>query len=91
MTPLRKPGESGAFTRLKRKVAPFILRRHKEEVLAELPEKVIVIRNVFMTKLQEEIYHTILEELKDEIKEAVANRGIEKSHITVLSALTKLR
>lgn len=91
VTPLRKSGEADSFSRLKQKVAPFILRRRKEEVLTELPEKIISIQNVFMTKLQEDTYHTILEELKDEIKEAVANRGLGRSQITVLSALTKLR
>lgn len=91
VTPLRKSGETANFTHLKQKVAPFILRRRKEEVLTELPQKIITIQNVFMTKLQEDTYQTILEQLKDEIKEAVANRGIGKSHITILSALTKLR
>jgi superfamily II DNA or RNA helicase len=92
VTPLRKSaGDPQDLTRLKQKVAPFILRRRKEEVLTELPEKIIAIQNVFMTKLQEDTYHTILEQLKEEIMQTVSNRGFAKSHITVLAALTKLR
>ena len=63
VTPLKKSGDQEVLKLLKQKVAPFILRR-KEEVLTELPEKVISQQNVFMTKLQGGTYRTILEDLK---------------------------
>lgn len=92
VSPLSNPdGDQPEIVRLRQKVAPFILRRRKEEVLAELPEKIITVQNVFMTKLQEDTYHTILKQLKEEIAETVASLGLAKSHITVLAALTKLR
>ncbi|HBE80896.1 MAG TPA: helicase SNF2 [Firmicutes bacterium] len=92
VTPLRKSvGDTESLTRLRQKVAPFILRRRKEEVLTELPEKIISIQNIFMTKLQADTYHTILEQVKADIIDTVTNRGLAKSHITVLAALTKLR
>ncbi|HBF36918.1 MAG TPA: helicase SNF2 [Firmicutes bacterium] len=92
VTPLRKaPGDQTGLNRLRQKVAPFILRRRKEEVLTELPEKITTIQNVYMTKLQEDLYHTILSELKEEIIQTISSRGLASSHITVLAALTKLR
>jgi SNF2 family DNA or RNA helicase len=92
VTPLRKASsDQTVLTGLRQKVAPFILRRRKEEVLTELPEKITMIQNVFMTKLQEDTYHAILTQLKEEIIQTVSSRGFANSHITVLAALTKLR
>ncbi len=92
VTPLRKaPGDPKGLAGLRQKVAPFILRRRKEEVLTELPEKITMIQNVFMTKLQEDTYHAILNQLKEEIIQTISSRGFANSHITVLAALTKLR
>jgi superfamily II DNA or RNA helicase len=91
VTPLKKSGEQTVLKLLKQKVSPFILRRKKEEVLTELPEKVVALQNVYMTKLQEDTYRAILEDLKDKILESINTNGLAGSRITVLAALTKLR
>ncbi|MGE5583545.1 MAG: DEAD/DEAH box helicase, partial [Bacillota bacterium] len=91
VTPLKKPGNQGSLDLLKRKIAPFMLRRRKEDVLAELPPKIITQRNVLMTQLQEDVYRAILKEVQQEVLSSVSNFGLEKSRLTVLSALTKLR
>ncbi len=89
-TPI-KNGDQEVLRLLKQKVAPFILRRRKDEVLTELPEKVIMQQKVFMTKLQEDTYRTILAQVREEVLETVSLKGLERSQITVLAALTKLR
>jgi superfamily II DNA or RNA helicase len=91
VTPIKKNGDKEALNLLKLKVAPFILRRRKEEVLKELPEKVISLQKVLMTKLQEDIYRTILEQVKQEVLDSINNKGLEGSQITILAALTRLR
>jgi superfamily II DNA or RNA helicase len=89
--PFKKSGSPETLKLLKQKVAPFILRRRKEEVLAELPEKILMLQNVMMTQLQEDTYRAILEQLKKEILDSITKNGLNKSRITVLAALTKLR
>ena len=91
VTPLKKFAQPGPLKLLKQRVAPFMLRRRKEDVLSELPEKIVTLHNVFMTQLQEDTYRAILEQVKKDILEAITKRGLKKSRITVLAALTKLR
>ena len=44
---------------MKRRIAPFILRRQKEDVLKELPPKVIQDYQCNMTSIQEHAYHIV--------------------------------
>lgn len=87
-----KKGNSQALLdSLRRKISPFMLRRLKEDVLPELPPKVVIQWNVLMSQLQEDIYRTVLEQVKQDVVNAVSNVGLAKARMTVLSALTKLR
>jgi superfamily II DNA or RNA helicase len=89
--PLKKSGCQTSLAVLKKKITPFILRREKVAVLPELPPKIITVHNVLMSQLQEDVYRTILKQVKQDIINSVANVGLEKSRFNVLSALTKLR
>jgi SNF2 family DNA or RNA helicase len=91
ITPISKNNEKEKLKELKERVAPFILRRRKEEVLKELPEKIINVHPVSMTQLQEDSYQTVLAEVRGELEETVAEKGFNRSRINVLAALTKLR
>jgi len=90
-TPINRDGNGEKLAELKERVAPFILRRTKEQVLKELPEKVELVHRVYMTKLQEDTYRTILEQTRTEVFDAVRQKGFERARIHVLAALTKLR
>ena len=72
-------------------IEPFILRRTKKQVLTELPEKTITVLNNQMKEEQEKIYLNYLAQVKQEVAETINLRGFEKSHIQVLTALTRLR
>jgi superfamily II DNA or RNA helicase len=87
----KKANSGEALNSLRQKIAPFMLRRQKETVLPELPPKVVIQWNVLMSQLQEDIYRTVLEQVKQDVMNAVNNAGLAKSRMTVLSALTKLR
>lgn len=89
--PINKNDEQQKLEELKEKVAPFILRRRKEQVLKELPEKIQNIHHVSMTQLQEDSYQTVLERVRGELYETVEEQGFNNSRINVLAALTKLR
>ena len=49
-------------------IEPFILRRIKEDVLTELPDKTITILNNEMEEEQEKIYMSYMTQVKEEIE-----------------------
>lgn len=67
---------------LKKRVQPFILRRTKEDVLTELPEKTEEVYYCKMEGKQEEIYQTYIEKIKNDLQE-------DGNHI--LALITRLR
>ena len=89
--PIIKDNDQRAMKRLKMLIEPFVLRRTKKEVLTELPEKTVTVLNNQMKEEQEKIYLSYLARAKEEIAETMNIRGFERSHIQVLSALTRLR
>lgn len=73
---------------LRNKVKPFILRRMKKDVLAELPEK---IENTIYSDFEEEqrdIYAAFLQEARSELRGIVENG---ENAIRILSLITRLR
>lgn len=69
--------------RIKRKVRPFILRRHKSEVAADLPEKIEQVVWVEMGEAQRSLYERFLATVKGNLN--------KKSTIEVLEAILRLR
>ena len=80
-----------ALNELKTKIAPFILRRLKKDVLKDLPAKHTNIAYCDLTKDQKELYMSILEAARIEIFETVKRKGFNQSQIEIFSALTRLR
>ncbi len=89
--PIEKQGEAEAQARLNRRIAPFILRRTKAQVARELPAKTEITRNVRLEGRQRELYEGLRLSLTEELRQVIAQRGIEHSGIVVLDALLKLR
>ena len=90
-TPIEKEYDMTRRALLNKKIAPFILRRTKDEVVEELPAKTeIVKRAVFGTK-QAKLYENIRVTMESKVREAVKGKGLSRSHITILDALLKLR
>ena len=81
--------ESKTREKLKSLVSPFILRRKKNEVLIELPDKQEQLSYCKMTPIQEKYYLQILEGVKR--KYFSDDRLFTQNYIHVLAALTKLR
>ena len=78
-------GEENYLDRIKKKVAPFILRRNKKDVLKDLPPKYEMIVSSEMKEPQKKIYEAIRMEAK-----SLINSG-EKSITAIFSMLTRLR
>lgn len=74
--------------KLKMLVSPFILRRKKNDVLIELPDKQIQQVYCKLTPVQEKMYLQILEEVKNRYLDT---ENVGNKYLHILAALTKLR
>jgi superfamily II DNA or RNA helicase len=94
-TQLRKPIErdrsKDAQLALNRRVSPLILRRTKDQVAKELPEKTEIIHGIDLSKKQTDLYESVRASMDKRVREAIEEKGLAKSHIIVLDALLKLR
>jgi len=89
--PIEKHGDAERADRLARRVAPFMLRRTKEQVATELPPKTEIVHSVPLSGAQRDLYESIRLTLHGKVREAIARQGLKRSHIVVLDALLKLR
>ena len=76
---------------LRARIRPFVMRRKKEDVASELPPKTEQTLFVQFGKSQLGLYNRILKAAKAEIQGRVEEVGLEKSQMTILAALTRLR
>jgi len=90
-TPIEKFGDLEQRQRLVRRIAPFMLRRGKAEVLKELPAKTEILRSVALDTKQAALYESIRLSMEKKVRDAIKQKGLARSHITILDALLKLR
>src|SRR5690606_35519042 len=69
----------------------FMLRRTKEQLAKDLPEKTETILYCEMGREHRKIYDAYRNTYKDQILGMIDERGIERSQMHILSGLTKLR
>ncbi|MEM6292587.1 MAG: DEAD/DEAH box helicase [Myxococcota bacterium] len=89
--PVERSGDVDAGAGLRRRTAPFLLRRTKDAVLSELPPKTEVVRTVVLTEEERELYETVRRAVSDDVREALRRKGLSLSRIVVLEALLRLR
>jgi len=90
-TPIESHGDQQQRERLAKRLQPFMLRRTKQEVATELPPKTVIIRSVPLYDKQAALYETIRISMEKKVRDAIADKGLARSHITILDALLKLR
>jgi non-specific serine/threonine protein kinase len=90
-TPIDKFGEREHKEHLKKLLFPFILRRTKEQVAKDLPEKTETILFCEMEEEQRNIYDAYRNDYRDKILGVIKEQGIQKSQLTILQGLMKLR
>jgi SNF2 family DNA or RNA helicase len=84
-------GDTASLDLLRRGLAPFILRRTKEQVLSELPEKTEQTLHCEMDKQQRKEYDELREYYRALLQKRIAEVGMQKAKIHVLEALLRLR
>lgn len=72
-------------------IRPFVLRRTKEQVATELPDKVEDFLFCEMPSSQRKIYENLRQQYYTAISDKMAESGLAKSRFSVLEGLTKLR
>jgi hypothetical protein len=77
--------------RLRRRLSPFVLRRRKQEVLPDLPEKTEVVHSVAMTAVQAERYAAMRQAAREAVGVAVRDHGLAGARMCILTQLLRLR
>jgi SNF2 family DNA or RNA helicase len=83
--------QSFARKKLSARLRPILLRRLKTEVAKDLPERIDERRDCELTDEQRKLYLAELRRSRDIIMKTVQEKGLAKSKIHVLAALTRLR
>jgi superfamily II DNA or RNA helicase len=80
-----------ARRRLSAKLRPLMLRRLKQQVAKDLPDRIEIRRDCELGEAQRRLYLAELRRSRDQVMQTVAEKGLAKSKIHVLAALTRLR
>jgi len=80
-----------ARRRLSAKLRPLLLRRLKKQVAKDLPDRIEERRDCELGEIQRKLYLAELRRSRDQVMQTVAEKGLNKSKIHVLAALTRLR
>mgnify|MGYP000879602145 FL=1 len=89
---VRRPiegGDAAMLARLTSYVAPFILRRTKEEVATDLPDKIVDVVRVDLGREHRHIYDQYLARERARILDLLANP--EAHRMSMLASITRLR
>ena len=93
----RGEGEEGlaalriARRRLSAKLRPVMIRRLKQQVAKDLPDRIEERRDCELTESQRKLYLAELRRSREQVQQIVAEKGLSRSKIHVLAALTRLR
>jgi len=90
-TPIEKKQDGDRRTVLSARLKPFLLRRTKALVAADLPPKTEILRPLELSGPQRDLYETVRVAMHEKVRREVAEKGLARSHIIVLDALLKLR
>ncbi len=89
--PIEKRGDEVRRKHLTARIRPFVLRRRKDEVAPDLPQRTEIERYVALEAGQRELYETLRASMHERVRAALAEQGLDRSQVVVLDALLKLR
>jgi SNF2 family DNA or RNA helicase len=89
--PIEQRAASDQMHKLRARVRPFLLRRTREQVLADLPPKTEYTRWIDLQPMQADLYESLRTAIHDDIRKVIDKKGLKQSTIHILDALLKLR
>ncbi|NNE17732.1 MAG: DEAD/DEAH box helicase, partial [Myxococcales bacterium] len=84
-------GDMETAQRLRATIKPFVMRRLKSDVAADLPDKIEQEMIVPLAEEQAKLYKQVLGQVRKSILSEVEKKGVSKAQIQILAALTRLR
>ena len=90
-TPIETGGNGKRAAALRRRIQPLLLRRTKDMVARDLPPKIQIVEPIDLDEKQRDFYDGIRLGQHRRVRAAIEMQGLERSRITVLDALLKLR
>ena len=90
-SPLTSGGNAPLMARLRRRMAPYILRRLKQDVAKDLPSKIIQIHPCALTSTQQELYAGLMREGAAKILDAENAKQQGQARMHLLTTLLRLR
>ena len=91
VTPIMEREDKTVEKRLKSQIYPFILRRMKRDVAKDLPDKIENVAYCELTPEQKDFYMEVMDSTREELFKSIEEKGIEKSRMSIFSALLRLR
>jgi SNF2 family DNA or RNA helicase len=89
--PIDNRGNAEAAELLRKLIRPFMLRRTKEQVAKDLPDKTESIIYCEMGAAQRKLYEELKEKIRQDVHSKVAESGVAKSKFFMLDGLLRLR
>ncbi len=89
--PIEQKQDEEKAAALQKLIAPFILRRTKEQVASDLPEKTETVLWCEMGAMQQELYNDTLENIRSSILLEIEQQGLNKGKMSVIAGLMRLR
>ena len=89
--PVQKEEDKEVLRQLKSRINPFLLRRVKEDVLKDLPERINQTIYVEMEEAQAQFYEMRRRYYYDTIRTSIRESGASKSQFLMFQALSELR
>jgi SNF2 family DNA or RNA helicase len=89
--PIDKLGSAEKTQHLKKMIHPFTLRRTKEQVAKDLPDKTVTVLWCTMDAEQRKLYNQYRDGYRNKLLKKIDEQGIAKSGIDVLEGLLRLR
>jgi superfamily II DNA or RNA helicase len=89
--PVEREGNPERLAELRTRVAPYLLRRTKEEVAKDLPPKTEILHTVELRGAQRDLYESLRVAVHADVRQAISDRGFSTSAIAILDALMRLR
>lgn len=89
--PVEKKDDDEKTGILKKMVYPFILRRKKEAVEKELPEKTEIVQTLRMEDDQLKLYVQIAKQFSELVEKEIEEKGLSNSAFKILEGMLRLR
>lgn len=90
-SPIEKARSREVGAALRRRIRPFLLRRTKDQVVADLPPKTEVSRSIVMDGRQRELYEQLRDSYAEDVRGWIASGSFERNRMRALEGLLRLR